>query len=444
MFKEKIKYFFLICGDVISLYLSLYLTLQIRYLENFNADIYLKHFLPFTIIYFFCILILYIFGFYETRNNFGLEYYSTLPLVIIINTVIGVIAFYFVPYFGITPKTNLVVDIIIFTILFVLWRYFYNRLLTSKAWQINVLTIGKENDFQKLKEEIKNKPQLGYKIIGPVKENEIKTPSDLSEIIVQNDINLIVTSISPHKNPRLTKNLYQCLPLKINFSDLASFYEKTTGKIPVSVIGEIWFLENLMKEEKKFYNLGKRILDIIGALILGLAFLLLSPIIAFAIKWESEGPVFYKQQRVGKNGQIFWITKFRSMVKNAEKNGVQWAQKEDKRITKVGHLLRRLHLDEMPQFWNIIKGEMSFVGPRPERPEFVSELEKIIPFYPVRHIIKPGLSGWAQINFKKGNSIADAMEKLQYELYYLKNRSLILDVSIILKTLAIIIKGQKQ
>jgi lipopolysaccharide/colanic/teichoic acid biosynthesis glycosyltransferase len=159
------------------------------------------------------------------------------------------------------------------------------------------------------------------------------------------------------------------------------------------------------------------------------------------IKIDSPGPVFYTQHRIGKDEKEFKLVKFRSMINDAEKNGAVWAQKNDTRITRVGKIIRKTLIDELPQFINIIKGEISLIGARPERLEFVKKLEKEIPFYNIRHLAKPGLTGWAQINFKYGNTISDALEKLQYELYYIKNRSLLLDLRIILKTINIILKG---
>jgi len=166
------------------------------------------------------------------------------------------------------------------------------------------------------------------------------------------------------------------------------------------------------------------------------------PLIGALIKLNSAGPIFYRQKRVGKNGKIFEIAKFRSMFKDAEKNGAQWANEKDERITGMGKILRKTRIDELPQLWNVLKGEMSFIGPRPERPEFVEELQKQIPHYVMRHLVKPGLSGWAQIKFPYGASVEDAMEKLQYDLYYIKNRSFVLDLAITARTIAAVLSRE--
>jgi len=218
-----------------------------------------------------------------------------------------------------------------------------------------------------------------------------------------------------------------------------------TEKIQISSISENWLLENLKEKERGFYNKAKRIMDIILA---SLILLLTFPFwlfIALTIKFEDRGPVFYFQERVGKNKKTFLLIKFRSMKVGAEKEtGPVWAKKEDSRVSKVGKILRITHLDELPQMINVLKGDISLVGPRPERPEFVAQLEKEIPYYHIRHLIKPGFTGWAQIKFRYARSVVDSLEKFQYDLYYLKNRSLILDLKILLKTLQLFFKKQKK
>ncbi len=211
-------------------------------------------------------------------------------------------------------------------------------------------------------------------------------------------------------------------------------YEIICGKIPISFIDKNWFLENLKEGEKDFYDKSKRLSDLILAillLIISSPFLLL---IALAIKIEGKGKVFYKQKRVGKDKKEFFLIKFRSMKEDAEKGKAVWAEKKDLRTTRVGAFLRKTHLDELPQLINIIKGDIALVGPRPERPEFVKDLEKQIPYYHLRLLIKPGLTGWAQIKFRYARTLMDSFEKFEYDLYYLKNRNLFLDLGIVLKT----------
>ncbi|PIZ89767.1 MAG: hypothetical protein COX88_02055, partial [Candidatus Nealsonbacteria bacterium CG_4_10_14_0_2_um_filter_35_20] len=233
---------------------------------------------------------------------------------------------------------------------------------------------------------------------------------------------------------KLTQGLYKCLPLRINFMDLARAYEILLHKIPIDFVSQTWFLENLSEGEKKIYDKLKRFVDIILAFSIIIITSPLWLIFAVLIKLEDKGPVFYKQKRVGKDRNEFWLTKFRSMKIDAENGKAKWAEKDDPRITKIGRFLRKIHLDELPQMLNILKGDISLVGPRPERPEFVKKLEKEIPHYHLRHIIRPGFTGWAQIKFRYGRTVEDSHEKFQYDLYYIKNRSLFLDLGILLKT----------
>ncbi|OGZ34021.1 MAG: hypothetical protein A3I88_02615 [Candidatus Portnoybacteria bacterium RIFCSPLOWO2_12_FULL_39_9] len=436
------KKIILLIGDIIILYFSLWLTLFIRYWPGLDLWRFKQHFWPFSIIYALWLIVFYIAGLYGlnlARNN--LAFYSTLFRGLAINAGLAIAFFYFIPYFGITPKTNLFFNLLIFTVLVSLWRQVYNSLLKSKALLNNLLIIGQTKETKQMLDWLKAHPQIGYRLAQELKPADIQTPFDVLEIAHQKNIKTIITAIDPHQDSHLAESLYQCLPLKINFSDFSNFYEKIMGKVPLSSIGEIWFLENLTESQKNFYETAKRILDMLGALVFGLISLIFYPLIALIIKIDSRGPVFYKQKRIGQDGRIFTVIKFRTMIEEAEKDGAQWANHEDHRITRVGRFLRKTRLDELPQLWNIFVDQMSFIGPRPERIEFVKQLEKQIPYYQMRHIIKPGLTGWAQVNFRYGASVKDSIEKLQYELYYIKHRSFILDLSIILKTIKIVLKG---
>ena len=438
----NLKKITLLLGDILVLYLSLWLTLFVRYGGNFDFNRWHQHFWPFTIIYFFWLIVFYIAGLYEltlARNN--INFYSTLLRGLMINAGLAIAFFYFIPYFGITPKTNLFLNLTIFTLLFSAWRQLYNHLLKTSVLVNNVLFIGRNKESEQINQIIKNNPQLGYRIIKQIKPQNIQTPFDLLEMATQKNIKTIITAIDPHYDSKLVQSLYQCLPLKISFSDLPSFYEKILGKVPISSIGEIWFLENLTESQKNFYEAFKRIFDMLGAFVFGLVSLIFYPLIILAIKLDSSGHIFFKQRRISQDGQIFKVIKFRSMIEEAEKNGAQWADHQDHRITRIGNFLRKTRLDELPQMWNVFIGQMSFIGPRPERIEFVQQLEKEVPYYQIRHIVKPGLTGWAQVNFHYGASVQDSIEKLQYELYYIKHRSFILDLSILLRTIKIVLKG---
>jgi exopolysaccharide biosynthesis polyprenyl glycosylphosphotransferase len=439
----KFKRFILLFGDTIILYFSLWLVLILRYGYGPALFAFRQHLEPFTITYIIWLIIFYVFGIYEPASIRRIvNFYSLFLKAMAINALVSIAFFYFVPYFGVTPKTNLFLTIAVFSILFFIWRRifisFIDKFLIIAE---KIIIIGKTPQSISLAKKINKNFYLGYKLsyFLDVKDKKI---SKLKEEIKKKQINTVVFAVNLFKHPNLQRIFYQCLPV-VNIKDFPEFYEELTGKIPVDEIDRIWFLSNLKEENKKIYEGIKRIIDILFSLILGLLTGLVSPFVALAIKIEDGGPVFYKQKRVGKNGKLFDLIKFRSMKEGAEKQKAHWATKKDPRITKVGKLLRKTSIDELPQFINILKGEMSTIGPRPERPEFLEILTKKIPFYQIRHLVKPGLTGWAQINFPYGDSTKDALEKLQYELYYIKNRSLVLDFRIILKTIGLYLKGER-
>lgn len=421
---------FLLLGDIFLLYLSLFLALFVDSWGNLNWEFFSDHLLPFTILYLFWLIVFYISGFYDLalfRTPF--PFYAHILTGLAICAGLGVVFFYLFPFFGITPKTNLVLNIFFFGTLTILWRNIFSSLFASH-FQTKVAIIGRNTQSEELAQIIQNNPHFGYKFttfFNPqqdiLQQIQLKKPDTL----------ILAENIEP--NSTLARNLYRCLPLKLNFMDLAQAYEIICEKIPISFVSQTWFLENIKEREKGFYDKLKRVIDIILSLFIFLLTFPFWPFIALAIKLEDRGPVFYSQKRIGKAGVPFLLTKFRSMKEGAEKEtGAVWAEKEDPRITKVGGFLRSTHLDELPQMFNILKGDISLVGPRPERPEFVSRLEKEIPHYHLRHLIRPGFTGWAQIKFRYGRSVMDSFEKFQYDLYYLKNRSLFLDLRILLKT----------
>ena len=266
----------------------------------------------------------------------------------------------------------------------------------------------------------------------------ISDPDKLMPAIINNHINTIVIAERYRADSRLNQILFDLLPLKLTYLTLPNFYEQLTGKVPISAIGQLWFLENLNLVDKRWYLALKRGSDFIIA---ALGFIITLPlwlIIAPLIKITSHGPIIFKQQRVGRDNKPFIIYKFRTM--KVEDNNFQPVGDHDKRITPVGRFLRQTRLDELPQLMNILKGEMSVIGPRPERPELVQELARQIPFYNIRHLIQPGVTGWDQVSGEYHSpSLEDTYKKLQYDLFYLKHCSIYLDLTIILKTIATVL-----
>ncbi len=256
----------------------------------------------------------------------------------------------------------------------------------------------------------------------------------------------IILAVSKPIDDELLQLLTHCHERGISITPMPVFYERLTGKIAVEHIGSQWYsaLPMTKNPSEKLNQIGKRILDIVCGLVIAAIFVVIFPFVALAIKIDSPGAVFYKQERVGLYGAKFTVWKLRSMVQNAERNGAQWAVKGDARITRVGQFIRKTRLDELPQVINVLKGEMSMVGPRPEREQFINELQQQLPFYRTRLAAKPGLTGWAQVNYGYGSTVEDALIKLQYDLFYLKHRSPLLDLQILFRTFSVVLKMQGQ
>ena len=422
---NQFKKTIILIGDIALFYISLYITLTIRYGTLPNQELWDLHKMPFLYVHILWVLILYIAGLYEIEKFISVSALRNRVIKTMITAgVLAVFLFYIMPSTNVTPKTNLIIDVILISFALWAWRklIFKRAVRTSK---IKTFFTGNDDETISFKKFIEKRPQLGYKTIEDISQAE-----------------LIIVSEQSKKNDETLGSLYKMIKTGKTIIDFDKFYESITGKIPVSMIGKAWFLENFVEINKQAFEKFKYYFDVLFALILFVPYLIILPFIALSIKTNSKGPVFYKQSRVGKNGRIFEIIKFRSMIFNAEKDGVQWAKERDNRVTAIGKILRKTRIDELPQLWNVIKGEISIIGPRPERPEFVKELAKEIPHYSMRHLVKPGLSGWAQINFPYGASTEDSTQKLQYDLYYIKNRSLVLDVTIFLKTIMVVLSRE--
>lgn len=340
-----------------------------------------------------------------------------------------------------------------------LWRYAYIVLISAPRFFKKVLLITDSKSVMPILEALQ-KSDPNYKIIGVVDfDHQIRNynlPEDLqrfsstniAQTVTDNQISEIVvaTPEAEAMTVSLNNQLLSLLEKGVPIREYTQVYEEITHRIPVQHVERDFYryFPFSRSNQNKLYLFFHRILDLLFSVV-GLLFgLIISPFILIGNIIGNRGPVFYTQTRVGKNGTHFKIYKLRSMVVNAEQDGAQFAAKQDTRVTKFGRFLRRSRFDEIPQFINVIKGDMSVIGPRPERPVFVAELSKKIPFYEVRHLVKPGVTGWAQVNAKYGMSEEDSLEKLQYDLYYIKRRSFFLDISIVIKTLSTIIffRGQ--
>jgi len=266
--------------------------------------------------------------------------------------------------------------------------------------------------------------------------------SQIFSICQEREVDRIIVALDERRGKFPLEQLLFCRLKGIRIDDGVAFTEELTGKLSLENIhpSSLIFSEGF-KRSSIFKSL-KRALDIIVSLLSLMLFAPLILIISLAIRMDSKGPVFYRQERVGEDEKKFSLLKFRSMNVDAEENGPVWAKVDDERVTRVGQIIRKLRFDEIPQMFNVLKGEMSFIGPRPERPFFVDSLKNEIPFYSERHVVKPGITGWAQISYQYGASKEDALEKLKYDLYYIKHMSLILDLMILFETIKIVFWGK--
>ena len=335
-----------------------------------------------------------------------------------------------------------------------LWRILYTSFIVSPRFYKRVIIIGEVSSVEAIVKTIENSDP-NYKIVGYVN-SELKQqhairfnaiseykPRELSEIIKKENISEIVVAIN--NADTITPNIYNELTMLLEngftIREYTQVFEEITKRVPVQFVGKDFYkyFPFSRSHQNRLYMMYHRAMDVsfslIGLLIGSIIFI---PILIGNI-FGNRGVLFYKQVRVGRDGRVFTMYKFRTMVENAEKGGAKWAEKKDSRVTTFGRFLRKSRLDEVPQFINVLKGDMSIIGPRPERPFFVKELSQVIPFYETRHTIKPGLSGWAQVNTRYGDSVEDSLTKLQYDLYYIKHRSFFLDLNIIVKTLSTVI-----
>lgn len=438
--KRNFLKFILLVGDIVLMYGAILLTLAIRYgdfsfLPGPQTKIFLFHF---SFIYLFWLFFLFLLDFYEIplfKKVF--DFFSNLIIFIFLAGAFGVIYFYLRPQMIITPKTILVLDVLIFGLFLCGWRYVFSWILKLQNFREKMVIIGFQPELKDISSDLLN--QNGYEIVASFNPGSFEI-SKLKEIIEKENINSIVFALDFHKSEELVQQIFQNLPLKLNYISFADFYESLTKKVPIEGISEIWFLENLSRAERKIDEVLKRSFDIIFSLIGLLITAILFPFIALAIKLDSPGSIFYIQKRVGKDRKIFTLYKFRTMKESPNQYKEPWRERDPSQITRVGKVLRKTNLDEFPQFWSILKGDLSFIGPRAEWEKLARVFEKEIPFYSQRCLIRPGFTGWAQINFPPSTSIEEAKEKFKYDLYYIKNRSFFLDLGIVLKTIRIIFK----
>ncbi|OGI95639.1 hypothetical protein A2917_03760 [Candidatus Nomurabacteria bacterium RIFCSPLOWO2_01_FULL_42_17] len=432
--RNGIRTVLLLLGDIIMLFGAFLIMLRLAFPESLSREVIDSHLLPFLIVFVIWLFVFFLFNLYETELiKPTIPNLKMIGLASMIAIAASTILFYIIPSFSIQPKTNLAIFSVVFVLIFITWRrIFYN--IFARYFQKNIAFIIDQNKDSRSVGEIKNYiatyPQSGFYVLG--------TYSSLHEFMNKKDTTPVDTLIVSKNSLEGTKNLTSIYNNVKNILDLTYAYENILGKIPVDSIDEIWFLHNVESTSSTSHDTVTYLLDKLVAFVVLIITFPILVIVALLIGVGDRGPIFYTQNRVGKGGKIFKLYKFRSMVVQSELNGAVWAGKNDNRITSIGKIIRKLHIDEIPQMINILKGELALVGPRPERPEFVHQLENTIPHYPLRHIIRPGFTGWAQIKYRYANTIEDSKEKFEYDLYYIKNRNIFMDLGIILRTIQII------
>jgi sugar transferase (PEP-CTERM system associated) len=335
------------------------------------------------------------------------------------------------------------------------WRLAIHWVLGHPDLGERILIVGSGPFAVEIARETLGRPDAGFRVVGFVDNDPalvgkslinpkvIGLTSELASLVERENIDRIVVAIGDRRGQFPTQELLRLsLSGDVSIEESASFYERLTGRVLLDMIRPSWLIFSSRGRRARINEIAFAMMHRTVALVGAILSLPIAIITAILIKIESPGPVLYKQERVGKNGRTFTLMKFRSMRVDAEKDGPVWAKSEDERMTRVGRIIRKIRVDEIPQFWNILRGDMNFVGPRPERPHFISQLAQEISFYEQRHLIAPGLTGWAQIKYPYGASIEDAKQKLQYDLYYIKNQSLALDATIMFETIKTILFGR--
>lgn len=459
---------FLLANTVILFMIFFYITLWLKGNALFLPDIHPPYILLNTII----IISLYqfifhLFNIYNTQiKPYPMSLTVGISISILITMILGVLSYHLLPF--LKQDRDILTLASALALFFTgswwfLYRWTFNKLKTGQR----ILILGSSEIGRDIMQELLSKPRLGYQLIGVIEEFPTESYyayglrdrrmesnktfpfpimgslNEFEEIVQDLLVDRIVVALAERRTNFPLETLLECKLRGVKIQEATDFYEQLTGKIVVQGLRPSWLIFSHGFRKSKLTQVMKRVLDVI---ISALMLLLASPLMAITailIKLESRGPVIFKQERVGEGGKLFDIYKFRSMTTDAEaKTGPVWAIDRDPRVTQVGRFIRKFRIDELPQLINILKGDMSFVGPRPERLYFVEILKKEIPYYGVRLTVKPGLTGWAQVSYSYGSSKEDALEKLHYDLFYIKNLSLWLDVKVIFKTVRVVLSGK--
>jgi len=441
----------LLAGDISILYLSVWVTLTLRHFRTPDIDLAIAHLTSFSFLFSVWFIIYFLSGLY---GRYTVLFRKKLPNIIFvaqtINVGVAALLFFSIPFFQITPKTILVIYLLVSTALLYFWRvYMYPNILVRK--EIGAVLVGTSLELSELSEEVNRDPlyPLEFRaIIHPELSSDEEIKKTLSILIESGSVSTIVADANSHSLDNILPYIYELTFIKksAEFIEVRSLYQEVFERVPISLISDRWLLNNVNVVSHRVYDALKRVVDVVASLVLGVVAIAISPFVAFAIKMEDGGPALIKQRRIGRHAKEVVLYKFRSMT--GSDDGI-WIDRDGSnginRVTKVGQFLRKTRIDELPQLWNVLKGDISLVGPRPDIVGLYEALVETVPFYKLRYAVAPGLTGWAQTAqvYEDGNSspqsIRETRMRLQYDLYYVQNRSLLLDARIIFKTFKVVL-----
>jgi sugar transferase (PEP-CTERM system associated) len=408
------------------------------------------------VVTFFCQACMYLLDLYNFKlsRTWGEVLFGLAIAIGFVCIGIGMLS-YAIPKFGVAG-TMYYLSILIASVFLLLWRIVFEIYINRYGSRENILIVGTGDVARQVGEEVKKRKRLGFHLVGfidapPAKNGTYEgqvgdilgDPSQMERIIKRYDVDKVVVAITERRGEYPVKEMLSLRVRGHQVVEWPGFFEKLSGRIPIDNLAPSFFIFNEGFRKSRILLSIRRVLSAIVAAIVLVLLLPVFLVVGVFIKLDSPGSVFYSQIRVGRYNKPIRIYKFRSMCTDAEKNGdAVWAVENDPRVTRVGRFLRKTRIDELPQMFNVLVGELEFVGPRPERPEFVEKLQSMIPYYSLRHTVKPGISGWAQVMFHYGSTIDESKEKLQYDLFYIKNMSLKLDLLILFHTVKIVLLGR--
>lgn len=432
---SQTRRFFLFLTDVLALYAGLAAMVVLRYGADEFLHRWQDHLAPFSLIFLIWLVIFDLFDLYRQKSMVNYNAIANRLILAVGTAVIAsIVAFYlFNQFFEFTPKRNLLIFGGVFLILDYAARSLFRKIASARPSP--AILVGDSVRTRELADFLDKNPHAGYRVAEWLRNSSEKTIENLAESIRETGARTIIIEPRLARDPKVIKGLYRLLPFGVTIFNFPDFYELMFERVPLEDLEESWFMEHVTAR-RPLYDRTKRAVDIVLSLVLLVALAPIAIIFAAVIALTSPGPAIFRQSRVGRNDREFMLYKFRTMTTWSGGNDgtPAWTVENDERITSFGKFLRTTHLDEIPQLLNILRGDISFTGPRPERVELAREFAAF-PYYDIRHVVQPGLTGWAQINYRPSASLEEAKMKLAYDIYYVKNRSFLLDMAIILKTI---------